>query len=432
MNQDNVKILGIAGSLRSGCIDSPVEDLPDTRNGLMRFLKNHSNGRCANSELALLAALWGARQEGASISAVSLSKFFRSSRAGDRKTVIASLIKDADGLFVSSPVYFGANSCLVQDFIESLNGDAAVRSLLPGKLYSGLAVGAKRNGGQETTLIYQMAEMLNLGFLGVGNNTSTTCQYGGTVVAGNKSAMVEDELGIETCVGAGSRIAQAARIFAAGKSRSDDSGAHVDFWILQDRHRQAEALIQPLREFLGMNHLRSTCFRIYDYLLQPCKACDRCPDGKNSYGVYQCRIDSRGDEFNVLHDSLVQSDVIVPTLFSPVDRTHLSSVYQRFLERTRYLRRGGYVLSNRVVIPLIFCEIGRNDHLDLRLMSSLIRHNTILHKPLIGMTSKGRLINAEEIMKDWKTAITISARLVAGRYHLEKHLLRPRYIPIGY
>ncbi len=430
--KDHVRILGIAGSLRSGISGADVEPLPDTRAGLMRILKKLSNSRCANSELALIAALWGAQQEGAAIDLLSLSNYCRGSNDGAQKAAIHPLIKDADGIFISSPVYFGAPSCLVQDFMELLTGDSAARALLQGKVYSGLAVGAKRNGGQETTLIYQMAQMLNLGFIGVGNNTSTTCQYGGTVVAGNKSAMIKDELGLETCIGAGSRIAQAARIYSAGKYEAGDRECHFDFWILQDRHRITETWIRPLIDLLAQNGIQSRCFRIYDYLLQPCKACDSCPGKKDSYGNYRCRIDGPKDEFKVLHDALVRTDVIVPTIFSPVDRCDLASVYQRFLERTRYLRRGGYILSNRVVIPLIFCEIGSNEHLDLRLISSLIRHNTILHKPLIGMTYKGQLMDAEKMKEDWRAAIKTSVRLVAGRYHLEEHMSRPQYIPIGY
>lgn len=439
VNQDNgasvngkVRILGIAGSLRCGFPGPHIEALPDTRDGLMRFLKDHAKRRCANSELALMTALWGARQEGAAVTFVSLSNYSGDRNDRTRKVALKSLVKKADGLFISSPVYFGANSCLIQDFIEALNGDPAVQRLLPGKIYSGLAVGAKRNGGQETTLIYQMAEMLNLGFLGVGNNPSTTCQYGGTVVAGNKSAMLRDDLGIETCISAGSRIAQTARIYAAGTSPVGGEGARVDFWILQDRHRITETLMRPLIDLLIEKGIHSKRFRIYDNLLQPCKACDRCPDKKNGQGGYQCRIDTPEDDFKVLHDSLLQTDVIVPTLFSPVDRSDLASVYQRFLERTRYLRRGGYMLSNRLVIPLVFCEVGSNEHLDLRLISSLIRHNTILHKPLIGMTFEGRLINGQMMADDWKKAINTSLRLVDGRQRMEEHLKKPEYIPIGY
>ena len=433
LKNGEAKILGISGSLRSGYLDTNIiRALPDTRDGLTRFLENYSKSRCANSELALITALWGAKQEGASIKCITLSNFRNSRNLNDDKAALYSLVKEADGLIISSPVYFGANSCLVQNFIEALNSNTVIQSFLPGKLFAGLAVGAKRNGGQESTLIYQLADMLNLGFLGVGNDTSTTCQYGGTVVAGNKGTMIKDEIGIETCIGAGSRIAQAVQIYIAGTSPKSDQCTRFDFWILQDQNNSVNSLIQPLVSLLAKNDISSSCYRICDYLLHACKACDRCPNQKDNDGAYKCRIANTKDEFKILQDSLMQADVIVPTLFSPVDRTNLVTVYQRFLERTRYLRRGDYMLSNRVVIPLIFTEIGRNEHLDLRLISSLIRHNTIMYKPLVGMLYKGQLMNLEKIVDDWKMAIKTSVRIVTGRYSLKKKAKKEKYIPLGY
>ena len=74
-----VRIVGIAGSLRSGFPGTRIEALPDTRDGLKRYLTNRSNRRCANSELALMTALWGARQECAAITPLFLSHYDRDS-----------------------------------------------------------------------------------------------------------------------------------------------------------------------------------------------------------------------------------------------------------------------------------------------------------------------------------------------------------------
>ena len=51
---------------------------------------------------------------------------------------------------------------------------------------------AKRNGGQETTLVYQLIDMINLNMLGVGNDSASTSQYGGTVVAGDVGTMAKE------------------------------------------------------------------------------------------------------------------------------------------------------------------------------------------------------------------------------------------------
>jgi multimeric flavodoxin WrbA len=244
--------------------------------------------------------------------------------------------------------------------------------------------------------------------------------------------VLKDALGIETSIGAGSRIARAAQIHAMGKGQRGGPPPRFDFWILQDRKRMTETLIQPLVSVLNREDLPSSRYHFCDYLLQPCKACDRCPNRKEGHSAYACRMHTSHDEFNVWHGLLVRADVVVPTIYSPVDRTHLASAYQRFLERTRYLRRSDYLLSNRVVIPLIFCEIGRNEHLDLRLISSFIRHNTIVHKPLVGLILKGQLIDPAALVEDWKMAIKTSARLVAGRYQMENHAEQPKYVPLGY
>ena len=44
--------------------------------------------------------------------------------------------------------------------------------------------GAKRNGGQETALIYQLVDFINLGMLGAGNDSQ---RLSGTIVAGDVS-----------------------------------------------------------------------------------------------------------------------------------------------------------------------------------------------------------------------------------------------------
>ena len=43
------------------------------------------------------------------------------------------------------------------------------------------------------------------------------------------------------------------------------------------------------------------------------------------------------------HIDLLNSDAILLAAYSPVTRIKTNSVYQRFMERTRYLRRDDYV-----------------------------------------------------------------------------------------
>ena len=117
---------------------------------------------------------------------------------------------NADGLIVSGPVYFGDRGSLSQSFLELIQRDLELQDAVSGKLYAGIAVGAKRNGGQETTLIYQLFDFLSLGMLGVGNDSDTTAQYGGTGLAGDVGTMHADDYGLATSIGTGRRISTLA------------------------------------------------------------------------------------------------------------------------------------------------------------------------------------------------------------------------------
>ena len=138
----------------------------------------------SNSEASLVASLWGAVQEGAEIDHLPLASHFLPTGKIRNADLLKQKVLQSDGMILSTPVYFGDRSSLSQSFIEFLHADSDLREHIRDKVYAGLAVGAKRNGGQETTLIYQMLDMVNLNMLAVGNDHRTTAQYGGTTVGG--------------------------------------------------------------------------------------------------------------------------------------------------------------------------------------------------------------------------------------------------------
>jgi multimeric flavodoxin WrbA len=209
-----------------------------------------SNGEVglSNSEVALAAALWSAAREGADITHLSLAEYFTAGgdlRNGDR---LRQQLLAADGILVSGPVYFGDRGSLAESLVDFIARDEGLRNALAGRLYGGIAVGAKRNGGQETTLIYQMIDMLGLGMLAVGNDSDTTAQYGGTGHAGDVGTMHKDKYGLDTSMGAGRRIAKVLSTLS-GRHRLADA-PRVLFLILQDADglalRETEALVARL------------------------------------------------------------------------------------------------------------------------------------------------------------------------------------------
>jgi len=192
------KILGISASLRNArrglgnvSLISDIQALKDEES-LMAYLKQEAeihlenfvksgrdeeipfdklysnlkklkgNKGLSNSEICLTAALWSAKQLGAEIEHVSLSEYFTESKRSADLSELKTKLKEADGILVSTPVYFGDRSSLAQSFINLIREDPELKASLHNKTYAGLAVGAKRNGGQETALIYQLGNHFSI------------------------------------------------------------------------------------------------------------------------------------------------------------------------------------------------------------------------------------------------------------------------------
>jgi len=200
----------------------------------------------SNSEICLAAGLWGAFDQGADIDHIALSNHFRADGSMVSIEALKQALMAADGILLSTPVYFGDRGSLSQRLIELIRADDNLRTALEGKVYAGLAVGAKRNGGQETTLIYQMLDMLDVGLLCVGNDSDTTSQYGGTTHAGDIGTSPKDTYGINTCVGTGRRIARVSAELCAGKLAELSDLPKLGVWLLQDRHGEMAALLEPI------------------------------------------------------------------------------------------------------------------------------------------------------------------------------------------
>ncbi len=384
----------------------------------------------SNSEICLSAALWGACDQGADIDHIALSNHFRADGTGVELDALKAALVAADGILLSTPVYFGDRGSLSQRLIEMIRADESLRTALAGKIYGGLAVGAKRNGGQETTLIYQMLDMIDMGLLAVGNDSDTTSQYGGTTHAGDVGTSPKDSYGINTCIGTGKRIARVSAELGAGKLAELSDPPRLGVWLLQDRQGEMAAALEP---FLAAANAEVSLLNPVGRKIRPCIACDICPTHIGPDDEYRCIIGRRDDAMKDLHDNLLTPDILMPALYSPKGRDGLVSIYQEFMERTRYLRRGDYVFTDRLVAPLIFAEIGSGEHLDVRVMTSFIRHHTVMSRPIVGWLKDGRLINAEDVTDGIARAVAEGRRLTAGRLASSSlELVGTQYRPVGY
>ena len=220
----------------------------------------------SNSEIALVAALWGARQKGADIDHIPLADHFPASGETVDLDGLKAAIRRADAVLLATPVYFGDRGSVAQRFVELLRSDESLNREVQGKLYAGIAVGAKRNGGQETTLIYAMLDMINVGLLAVGNDSDTTSQYGGTVHAGDIGTAPKDKYGIDTSIGTGRRIANVAIEAKAAQHAKLEDLPRMDFWLLQDKDGVGRRFVeQTLNSLAGRAETRCQGFDRRDH-----------------------------------------------------------------------------------------------------------------------------------------------------------------------
>jgi len=386
----------------------------------------------SNSEAALVAALWGAHCEGGDIRHAGLSHYYPKSGKGRDLDKLKAIILQADALIIGGPVYFGDRGSLAHEFILFLQSDPELRAHCEGRLYSGVVAAAKRNGGQETSLIYQIIDMSNMNMLAVGNSSDTTAQYGGTVHAGDVGTAWKDEYGMATAIGVGTRIAKLGRYMEQGRRFALRDKARIGIWLVQDSEsgegqRFIEELMASCEEDVVFDFINVTKEPI-----ERCIACDLCPREHRSLDEYSCIISSSDDFFVRNHKRLVDVDAILLAAYSPVAREKYVSVYQRFVERTRYIRRNCYGMSNRLVAPLVLSELNSNQNLHIRMLTSLIRHHTVLHHPVIGFEQGGTLINEAHMRRQFSLFCRKAQELTVARLWGEVYDEAVVYNPIGY
>jgi multimeric flavodoxin WrbA len=403
---------------------------PDTNLGILLKIRNKMLRKgMSNSEVALAAALWEAYQRNVDINYLSLKDYFLPSNKIKNPDRLKENLLSSDAILISGPVYFGDRGTLVQELINFIRLDKYLLKNLAGKLYAGISVGAKRNGGQETSLIYQLLDFIALGLLAVGNDSDTTAQYGGTCWAGNIGSAYKDSYGMDTAMGTGRRLANLL-------IKYDHKGkligkVKVLFIILQDVNGIArEFLSKLIRNFVPK--IDAEVIDVTQRKFIRCLACDNCPQKIGVDEDYRCKI-SNADEFYELHKRLIYHDAIVPVAVSMNDFSKVKTNYQIFIERTRYLRRGDYALSDMMVSPLIIQELGAMENLQIRMTTSLIRHHTVVSRPMISHLIDGTLFDSKRIFDNFQQFISLTERLVIARLcdNLKNSHLT-QYNPVGY
>lgn len=147
----------------------------------------------------------------------------------DMQQVYGQLLA-ADAIILGSPVYYGGPSALAKAFMERVQGLGIREKKLRLRPGGAIAVGASRNGGQESTLaaIHLWFHILDMIPIGI---TAPVSQWGPTGTAGQDPLSIHDDTfdlrlvdksveATQICWLYGRKIATVARILDTGRTAS--------------------------------------------------------------------------------------------------------------------------------------------------------------------------------------------------------------------
>lgn len=363
---EGIKIIGVLSSPRVYKISTQEEKNILESSDIMSSLYEVGNkGKISNSQVLLLAALWGAKKEGAEVRIVY---------PGD-------LTPKFDGAVLSTPVYFGDRSSTLQDFIHRIPLERTAVGVV--------SSGAKRNGGQETTNAFTLFDCSMKGALVTGNGPPTA-QYGGTGWAGNKTAIINDDFGIKTSYGTGRQVVRLVKTIL-----TEEEEVKPNILIITDGYESLSGFTNSKVKTLNLNNL----------YIKECKGCPICPNGDVNKN-YTCMIH---DDMEKVQQEVSWADCIILLI------SKNTGDIQRFMERTRFIRRNHFELSEKVFSAVSSIS-------DVKLMKSMchmLRHNMFG----LPMYNKGK----------WENYVaTIEKYTKKSKIFREKNRHYYKYTPVGY
>ena len=372
----HVQIAGVVGSIRRGLephdlvkIAMNCETAADLRAAL-----GTRRERITSADVAAAAVLLGAKTAGAHISVVDALTVIH--QAG-RRHEFESTVAKADGCCFVSSIRFGSPSSTLLAFLSELARTDSELSMKPAGVCS---VGARRNGGQDTANTLTAWRLHMLGMLLVGEGPPFG-QSGGVLEARYPMDAFRDEDGIESCVRVGSRI---HRAIALSRSNRNVRPSNLLFLCADpDAFGHASAVVNALS--LQSQVPSITVLNLSEYEFELCKGCRTCPTGEPS--GYRCCI---LDGFTTIHEALMVSDGIVFCIGAPASLAE-SRVWRRFMERTRYLRRSGYALADRIAsLALVFGQHCASPEL-LAFLPFIFKHDMLLRGPPMSLEEFGNV-----------------------------------------
>lgn len=375
-------ILGIISSMRS-CV--PPEELSVVIQTASSFdditeyiYKRGGDQKMSNSEALLLASVYGAKEFDVKYSFLNLGDYFSPLSGSPTSTsLLSEEFGRCSGLILSSPVYFGDRSSFIADFIQYFKEDRKHIGLgFDGRSVGVVSVGAKRNGGQETTNIYALADCLDMGACVVGNGPPTS-QYGGTGWGGALGGIIDDHFGLSTAKGTGQRVGLLSKVLSLQATKRK-----IRVLVIITRNDSEGHLLQTISNLQFSDNVELEILDISRSRIKRCLACRICPN-VNSAAKYKCAIPAGSeledsDDMHKIHGHLVNSDGLIIAQYHGKDAG--PDNFQVFMERTRFVRRNDFELADRAFSSLTLTD-SLTDIFPLRAMTSFLRHNMFIVGP---------------------------------------------------
>ena len=416
------RILGVCGSPRARFNDTAeaiklIKVMPSYQDFYATIYDLASRKQLSNSEALMWMALFGAAKEGAEVDMVLLNDFYNKKGAPLLKgmEVLENKVHASQGIVIASPVYFGDCTSSVSLFLEDYS--------LQDKVVGMVSVGAKRNGGQETTNIYTLMDALSKGAIIVGNGPPTS-QYGGTGWAGDVGAILDDNFGLDSSLGTGKRVMEVVK-----QAQLEQTGP-AELCVIASPVSKTDAIINEIEEeFAKSKVVRTSLLRISEYDISPCLACSICPKPNENNEEYGCIIE---DDMKDLDKKILNSDGLAFVIDDTPRNKDFWRYFKVFIERTRHLRRDHFALADLPVIFFWKKDIKKNRLSWIKTATYLLRQNTFICGPLFTRS----YLDGKEIYQN--LSIPEACRKFASHLCRRRHAVEQArtkkyvYSPIGY
>jgi multimeric flavodoxin WrbA len=134
----------------------------------------------------------------------------------DFKHAIIPVLKDPEikGMIYASPVYFGGVTWLMKAFLDRSIPFRRNGFMFENRVAGVLTVGKSRHGGQELAAMDLVKNCLIHGMIVV-PDCSPTSHFGGMLWSGTPDGIKNDQMGIETAVNLGKKVAEIVKKLAA-------------------------------------------------------------------------------------------------------------------------------------------------------------------------------------------------------------------------